>query len=215
MYKLNISPIEFYFDFLSPYAYFASTRLEAIATRHDRIAIWRPVLLGVTVMKIMGLKPLMETPLKRDYLLRDGPRMAKLFGVPFRHHGLAGINSLAALRAFVFIDRIDAALAKRFAQRVFACLWVDGRDITPVETIVALAATLGIDGTELTSAITSSEGKHALEAAVAHAIDEGVFGVPFFVVDGEPIWGSDRLWMLEHWLTYGSWEAAPSVQLGP
>jgi 2-hydroxychromene-2-carboxylate isomerase len=32
-----------------------------------------------------------------------------------------------------------------------------------------------------------------------------VFGVPTFIVDGESIWGVDRLWMLEHWLRHGDW----------
>ena len=35
-------------------------------------------------------------------------------------------------------------------------------------------------------------------------IAAGVFGAPFFIADGEPFWGSDRLWMLEHWLAHGS-----------
>jgi carboxymethylenebutenolidase len=26
-----------------------------------------------------------------------------------------------------------------------------------------------------------------------HAIDQGVFGAPFFVIDGEKFWGQDRL----------------------
>ena len=47
--------------------------------------------------------------------------------------------------------------------------------------------------------------KNALKDAVDQAVALGVFGVPFFIVDGEPIWGVDRLWMLEQWLRDGSW----------
>ena len=32
------------------------------------------------------------------------------------------------------------------------------------------------------------------------AIERGVFGSPYFVVDGEPFWGSDRLEQMEKWL---------------
>lgn len=53
--------IDFYFDFISPYAYFASTQIEAIALRHGYTVAWRPFRLGVTVTKVMGLKPLLET----------------------------------------------------------------------------------------------------------------------------------------------------------
>jgi len=37
------------------------------------------------------------------------------------------------------------------------------------------------------------------------AIAKGVFGSPFFLVDGEPFWGFDRMPMLEHWLEKGGW----------
>ena len=47
-------PIDFYFDFISPYGYLASTQIDKIAAKHDREVIWHPFLLGVTVMNVMG-----------------------------------------------------------------------------------------------------------------------------------------------------------------
>jgi 2-hydroxychromene-2-carboxylate isomerase len=206
--------VDFYFDFISPYAYIGSTQIDALAARHGRIAIWRPVLIGVTVMKVMGLKPLMDTPVKSDYLRHDAPRMAKIYGVPFNYHGLKGINSVAACRAFLWLKERDAELAQRFARRIFARLWVDGRDITPAEEVVKEAAALGADGEALAEAIATPEVKQALNVAVDHAIANGVFGVPYFIADGEPIWGADRLWMLDHWLKHGSWDGAGAAVLG-
>ena len=206
-------PVDFYFDFISPYAYIGSTQIEAVAARHGRTVNWRPVLIGVMVMKIMGLKPLPETPLKGDYLSHDGTRMAKIFGVPFKYHGLKGHNSLAACRAFLWLKQQDAALAVRFAHRIFKRLWVEGRDITPVEAVAEEAAALGIDTAALLTAITSDTGKLALNQAMDHAIKVGAFGVPYFVADGEPMWGCDRLWMLEHWLAHGTWEGAGAAVL--
>ncbi len=198
-------PIAFYFDFISPYAYIGATQIERIAARHGRSVDWRPVLIGITIMKIMGMKPLTETPLKRDYLKHDGPRMAQVYGVPFKQHGLTGINSVAACRAFLWLKARDPDLAVRFAQRIFARLWVEGRDITPLEAVAEEAAALGIDAAALTAGITAPEGKLALNIAVDEAIARGVFGVPFFIADGEPIWGGDRLWMLDHWLAHHAW----------
>jgi 2-hydroxychromene-2-carboxylate isomerase len=206
--------LDFYFDFISPYAYIGSTQIDALATKHGRVATWRPVLIGITVMKVMGLKPLTETPVKSDYLRHDGPRMAKIYGVPFNYHGLKGINSLAACRAFFWLKERDAELAQRFAHRIFKRLWVENRDITPAAEIVAEAAALGADGPALTDGIASPAGKQALHDAVDQAIAKGVFGVPYFIADGEPIWGTDRLWMLDHWLKHGSWDGAGAVVLG-
>jgi 2-hydroxychromene-2-carboxylate isomerase len=208
------APIDFYFDFISPYAYIGSTQIEAIAARHGRAVEWRPVLIGITIMKVMGIKPLTETPLKQDYLRHDGARMAAIYGVPFNYHGLKDINSLAACRAFLWLKARDPELAVRFGHRIFRRLWVEGRDITPVEAVVEEAAALGVKGDELTAAVASPEGKQALYDAVDRAVALKVFGVPFFIADGEPIWGCDRLWMLEHWLAHGSWQGAGAAVLG-
>ena len=200
-----MAPIEFYFDFISPYGYLGSTQVEALAARYGRTVDWKPVLLGITVMKVMGLKPLPETPLKKDYILIDKPRMAKLLGVPLVEHGLKGVNSLAASRAFLWLKAQDPALAVRFAHRIYERLWVQGRDITPAEAVVEEGAAIGVDRAALLAAIESPEMNAALKEAVDAAIAKGVFGVPTFIADGEPLWGVDRLWMLEHWLKRGNW----------
>jgi len=199
------TPIIFYFDFISPYAYFGSTQIEALAARHGRSVDWRPTLIGITVLKIMGMKPLTQTPIKSDYLRHDAPRMAAAYGVPFRFHGLKDINSLAAARAFLWIKATDSALATRFAHRIFRRLWVESSDITSVDDVCHEAAALGVNGSALAEAITSAGGKQALNDAVQIAIADGAFGVPFFIADGEPIWGGDRLWMVNRWLRYHSW----------
>ena len=203
---VNKPPIEFYFDFISPYGYLGSTQIETIAARHGRSVDWRPVLIGITVMKIMGIKPLTETPLKKDYLRHDAPRMARLLGVPFRAPEQKGGNSLAASRAFLWLKARDPGLALRFARAVYARRWAEGGDITEPASVAELAAPLGINAGELLAAMASDWAKQALNEAVDAAVAKGVFGVPYFIVDGEPIWGSDRLWMLEHWLRHGSWD---------
>jgi 2-hydroxychromene-2-carboxylate isomerase len=207
--------VEFYFDFISPYGYLGSTQIDALAAKHGREVDWKPVLIGITILKIMGMKPLPETPLKGDYLKHDLPRMAKLLGVPIRYHGIQGINSLAASRAFLWLKARDPALAKRFARAVYAKLWAEGVDITPAQAVADIAAPLGVDRGELLRAVASDEAKDALKRAVDEAIGKGVFGVPFFIADGEPIWGGDRLWMLEHWLEHGSWDASPPSRPRP
>ena len=51
------NPIQFYFDFASPYGYMAATKISALAARHDRVVEWKPILLGV-VFKVTGGVPL-------------------------------------------------------------------------------------------------------------------------------------------------------------
>ena len=197
--------IEFYFDPISPFAYLGSIQIERLAARLNRQIEWKPVLIGVTILKVMGLKPLPETPLKGPYLKHDAVRLAEFFDVPFRYHGLTGINSLAALRAFVVLKERDAGLAKSLAQKIFRRLWVRGLNITGAVNIGEEAKDLGIDVPALLRNIETNHAKDALKEQVDAAIQAGVFGVPFFVVDGEPIWGVDRMWMVEHWATRHAW----------
>jgi 2-hydroxychromene-2-carboxylate isomerase len=45
------------------------------------------------------------------------------------------------------------------------------------------------------------EGAARLEACVAEGHEDHVFGVPLFLLDGEPFWGHDRIPLLEERLT--------------
>ena len=199
------TPIDFYFDFISPYGYLGATQVERIAAAHGRAVTWRPFLLGVTVMQVMGLKPARDTPLKSDYVRIDKPRLASLLGVPLAAPDMTGVNSVAASRAFYWLADRDPALAVAFAKRVLHRLWVDGRDITSADAVADEAAGAGADRTPLVAALSTQGVKDRLRAEVDACIARGVFGSPTFVVDDQPIWGADRLWMLEHWLRHGHW----------
>ena len=103
--------IDFYFDFSSPYGYFASTRVDEIAARHGRTVIWRPILLGA-IFKITGQQPLPTIPLKGSYSKHDLARSARLFGVPFKLPGKFPIAGQAPSRAYYWLADRDTALAR-------------------------------------------------------------------------------------------------------
>ena len=197
--------IDFYFDFISPYGYLGATQIDAIASRHGREVRWRPFLLGVTVMQVMGLKPLMETPLKADYVMLDKQRMASLLGVPLATPDMSGASSVAAARAFYWAHDRDPAQAVALARRLLQRLWVEARPIAAAEAVAEEAAGLGIEPAALLVALREPAVKDRLRGEVDACIARGVFGSPFFIVDEQPIWGVDRLWMLEHWLEHGHW----------
>ena len=205
-------PIDFYFDFISPFGYLAADAIEDLAVEFGRTVDWHPFLLGVTVMQVMGLKPLMETPLKADYMLVDRPRMARLLGVPLTIPDMRGVNSVAAGRAYYWLADTDPTFAKAVARRLLRRLWVDGADITAPETVVAEAAACGADGPALAAALDDPAVKGRLRDEVDRAVARKVFGSPIFIVDDQLIWGVDRLWMVRHWLTHGTWDRADNTQ---
>ena len=198
------NPIDFYFDFSSPYGYFASTKIEALAAKHGRTVFWRPILLGA-VFKITGQQPLPTLPLKGSYARHDFARTARLFKVPFRLPTKFPIASTAPSRAFYWVGDRDPALAKKLAQALFHAYFAEDRDISSPEVTAHIAATLGVSKDELAHALNDLAVKERLKNEVDSAIERGVFGSPYIVIDGEPFWGSDRLEQIDQWLASGGW----------
>lgn len=199
-----MAPLEFYFDFSSPYGYFASTRIDALAAKYGREAIWRPILLGV-VFKLTGGQPLPGIPLKGEYAKRDIARCARYYGVPFRLPTPFPVATQAPARAFYWAAEQDARKAKALAAALFHAYLAKNRDISSAEITAEVAAEAGWDRAVLLAAIQSPEIKERLARENQAAIDRGVFGSPFFIVDGEPFWGMDRLDQVEKWLASGGW----------
>lgn len=200
------APIDFYFDFISAYGYFASLRIEAIGAAHQRGVEWRSMLLGVSVMKVMGLKPLLETPLKGDYVLRDTARYMRRHGlVLVRKPDDPMMDPRPAARAFCWVKRHHRGHEAAFAGAIYDRYWRLGRDLSQVEELKAVAPIVGIEAEALAAGVQSEESRTDLRDAVAAALERGVFGSPFIIVDGEPFWGSDRLELVDEWLTRGGW----------
>lgn len=198
------APIDFYFDFASPYGYFASLRIDAVAMRHGREVRWRPFMLG-PAFKVSGNAPLLHQPLKGDYARRDWDRLARRNGVPFKlPTGFPGA-ALAASRAFYWLADSDPGLAKSFAGCILHAYFGEGREVTAPAAVAAEAAPLGIDSAALIAAVENPAWKQRLKDETAAAMARGVFGSPFIFVDDEPFWGHDRLATVEEWLESGGW----------
>jgi 2-hydroxychromene-2-carboxylate isomerase len=196
--------IEFWFDFSSPYAYFASLQIEGIAQRHSRRVSWKPFLLG-PAFKLTGMQPLIRTPLRGEYARRDWARLARMLEVGFMLPEPHPVLTLAPGRAFYWILEQQPDIAVQFARRVFDAYFVKGRDISALATVLEVAAAIGVQKEALAEVLQDERVKHRFRAAGDEALSRGIFGSPFFIVDDEPFWGSDRLPMIDRWLATGGW----------
>ena len=197
-------PLEFYFDFSSPYGYFAAAKIEALAAKYNRTTVWRPMLLGA-VFKITGQQPLTTIPLKGSYAQHDLIRSARWFGVPFKLPTKFPVSSTAPCRAYYWLQDRDPVAAKTLAQALYRAYFAEDRDISNPEVTANVAAKLGHDKDAVTQAINDPAVKERLKTEVDAAIERGIFGSPYILVDGEPFWGSDRLEQIEQWLAKGKW----------
>ena len=198
------APLDFYFEFSSPYGYIASQLVEDMEKRIGRPIRWRPILLG-PVFKITGQAPLIEVPMKGEYSKRDFSRSARLHKVAYAHPEKFPIGTVAACRAFYWVNDRDPAQARAMAKALYKAYFTQGKDIGAPQAVVEVAKSVGVDGAALTAALDDPAVKERGKREVDAAIAAGVFGSPFFVVDGEPFWGVDRIPMVEDWISTGGW----------
>lgn len=197
------APIDFYFDFSSPYGYFGALRIDELAAKYGRTVAWHPILLGV-VFKTTGAAPLPLVPLKGEYSKRDFERTARLHGIPYRFPAQFPIASQNTARAMLWIrGHGGEARAAEFAKAAYRAYFVDGTGINDQDKVGEIGAALGHDRAALIDGLNSQAIKDELKAEVEQAMARGVFGSPFVIVDGEPFWGFDRFDQVERMLKDG------------
>jgi 2-hydroxychromene-2-carboxylate isomerase len=198
------APVDFYFEFSSPYGYIASRLAEDLEQRIGRPLRWRPILLG-PIFKLTGQAPLTQLPMKGPYAQNDFSRTARLHKLPYRHPDKFPIGTVAACRAFYWMHDRDPAAARGLAKALYRAYFEDNRDIGAIPVLLEVAREAGVDAVELSAAIEDPAVKERMKAEEDAAIAAGVFGSPFFIADREPFWGVDRIPMLEQWVRSGGW----------
>ena len=198
------APIEFYFDFSSPYGYLAAERIDDIAARHGRDVSWRPYLMGVA-MKVTGSSPIVNRPMLGEYSRRDMVRSARRLKVPFSVPEPFPIATIAACRAVYWTERAGAKEAKSLARALYRAYFADGRNISEAGVVADVAAETGADRDALLAGIQDPAVKDRLKEVTNDAIERGIFGSPFFIVGDEPFWGHDRMDEVDRWLETGGW----------
>jgi 2-hydroxychromene-2-carboxylate isomerase len=192
--------IDFYFDFSSPYGYFAATRIEELAVANGRLVNWHPILLGV-LFRTVGTGPLTSFPLKGEYSFHDFERTARFHGIPYNRPPQFPLATQAAARAMLWTaDTVGEARAIELAQAIYRAMFVDGVPIDHAEEVVRIGAAIGLDAEALAAGQDSEPVRDRLRAETQEALDRGVFGSPFMIVDGEPFWGFDRFNQLDAFL---------------
>lgn len=202
---LSSSAVQFYFDFSSPYSYIASEWVEALAARHGRTVRWQAILLGAT-FQAAELKSPVSHPLKREYSMRDFARSARFEGVPFVQPQPFPIATQNAARIFWWLDAQDPARAVAWARAGLRAYFARGVALDDPAALKTLAGQAGLDPQAAEAAWGDPVWKDKLKQVNAAAIAAGVFGAPFFIVDGEPFWGNDRKPQIEQFLSQGRFQ---------
>ena len=195
--------LRFWFDFSSPYSYIANEWVDAVAARHGRTVQGHAILLGAT-FQAAELKPPTAYPLKGTYSRRDFERSARFAGLPYTPPPVFPVPTQNAARLFWWLaDTQGPEPAARWATAGLRAMFARAVPLHEPAALKALAAEQGLDPAQAESVWNDPVWKQRLKAANEEAIAAGVFGAPFFIVDGEPFWGNDRRAQIERWLETG------------
>ena len=180
----------FYFDIISPYAYFAFKRLDSLPASLK--VDLKPVLFAGLLGHWESKGPA-EIPPKRIFTYQFAQWYADHHSIKFRCPPVHPFNPLAGLRL-----AIAAGCSREAVDKIFSFVWADGLAFDDDDAWQNLVAEIG-ESVE-PNAINSVEVKQTLRQNTETAISQGVFGVPSYVIDGQVFWGVDALPMVLDYL---------------
>jgi len=191
--------VDYYVSLNSPWTYLASKRFEAMVEKHKAdVTIW-PVDFG-SVFAVSGGLPLPKrSPQRQAYRMMELKRWRDHLGIKLTlEPKFFPANEVPAARCVIALrEQGRMADAIRLAHAVLAALWTEERNTGDPATLKAIIAGCGLDADAVMKAGEAPETAAKREEYTRAAIDSGVFGAPFFIIDGERFWGQDRLDFVE------------------
>lgn len=186
--------LKLYFDYKSPFAFLA---VEPAFTLPERFAVelrWIPF-----ILRIKGKGDRSQySEWKAQYSYMDARRWAnKRGGFPIKGP-LKVYDSSPALIGGLYASH--KGFFRAYTEEVYARFFKRELEIDVPEQIAGVITELGYPADDFRRYI-AGEGVDDLDACLAEAQRDHVFGVPLFVFRGEQFWGHDRIALLEERLT--------------
>jgi len=176
--------IKLFFNFRSPYCYFASHRLWGLFDEFECRLEWRP--LGGWSGRSAPDRAARIIPTMRQ----DMARWARKLELPFTPPPKETDGTRAGAASLLAEER---GLLQPYMVAVMDAVWGAGENIAEDEPLLAVARKVGLDGVELLAAADDPVRLARLEENWQLAEQSGVFGVPTLQIDDQLFWGNDRL----------------------
>ena len=181
--------IEFYFDFISPYAFLAYKRLKSLNKDEKVNIIYKPILLG-GLHKLGGITPPAFNERKLKNMKNDCELVAQKNKINFKWNSKFPINTLYLMRGYLVVDD---SLKEKFFDICFDAYWKDNIDISNEKDVDIILEKTGLNKEEFFENIQSITIKDELKKLTNNAFKKDIFGAPTFVVNNKIFWGQDRL----------------------
>jgi 2-hydroxychromene-2-carboxylate isomerase len=187
-----MSRIDYYFATLSPYCYLAGTRLEEVANRHGADIHYKPFDLMHGFGRTGGTPLKDRHPSRLEYRAQELPRQARKLDLPLNLKPAHWpTNGAPAAYAFIAAQNAGGGDLGMLAHVITRACWVEDKDIAQEDVIRACLSTAGFAPDLVDSDLLQSAETYGRN--LEDAVEAGVFGAPFYIVDGQRFWGQDRI----------------------
>jgi carboxymethylenebutenolidase len=188
--------IDYYLSTSSPWTYLGARRLMRIAEQTKATVNVYPVGFGQIFAVSGGLPLPKRAPQRQAYRMMELKRWKEYLNDPINIEP-TNFPATAPISSHAIIAARELGLdALGLSTALLTALWVDDRNIDDAEVTAAVVAEHGIDADAVMTKAGTPEIAALFESDTQHAIDQGVFGAPSYVVDGEIFWGQDRVDLL-------------------
>ncbi len=194
-----MATIEFFFDYSSPWTFYAFDRVENFCAKNDAELVWKPFLVGGVFNKVnpsVYLRRENPVPPKDAYYQKDMADWARFQGIKMIKPSIFPLNSVKALRgAFVAIEE---GTISAYSRACFEAYWCHDKDLSQEDVLREIVGGVGMDADNFFAQIGDDRIKRKLFETTDEIIERGGFGSPTFYLDKTDMYfGNDRLELMQ------------------
>ncbi len=194
-----MATIEFFFDYSSPWTFYAFDRVEDFCAKNNAELVWKPFLVGGVFNKVnpsVYLRRENPVPPKDAYYQKDMADWARFQGIKMIKPSIFPLNSVKALRgAFVAIEE---GTISAYSRACFEAYWCHDKDLSQEDVLREIVGGVGMDADNFFAQIGDDRIKRKLFETTDEIIERGGFGSPTFFLDKSDMYfGNDRLELMQ------------------
>ena len=183
-------PIDFYFDFVSPYSFISFQRVKLLKFKQNFKFRFKPVLLG-GLHNLHKITAPAFIPAKAKFMIRDCKMVCDKYNISFKFNSYFPIKTVNLMRGVLIAE--EDGIGNNYINKIFEAMWVSGLNLNDQQVIDKTLKNLEINPKTFALRLSNQNIKDELKKKTQEAFDKGVFGAPTFVVNNKVFWGQDRL----------------------
>jgi 2-hydroxychromene-2-carboxylate isomerase len=185
-----IKTIDFYFDFVSPYAFISFQQIKEVKYKQDFKFRLKPILLG-GLHNLHKITAPAFIPAKARFMIRDCKMISEKNKISFKFNSYFPIKTVELMRGVLIAE--EDGMANEYIDKIFEALWVSGLNLNDQTVIDKVLKNLNINPKTFALRLSNQNLKDKLRKKTQEACDIGIFGAPTFYVNNKVFWGQDRI----------------------